>query len=50
MQGGLLIEREHQRIRSEDMGREVNQLCDGGREGGVPRVCRIQPQMLAPGL
>jgi hypothetical protein len=50
LQGGLLIEGEHQRIGSEGTGREVNQLGDRRREGGVPRVCGVQPQMLALGL
>jgi hypothetical protein len=50
LQGGLLIEGEHQLIRSEGTGIEVNQLGDGGREGGVARVLGVQPQMLAPGL
>jgi hypothetical protein len=50
LQGGLLIEGEHQLIRSEGTDREVNQLGDGSREGGVPRVFGVQPQMLAPGL
>ena len=50
LHGGLLIDGEHQLIRSEGAGIEVNQLGDGGIEGGVPRVFGVQPQMLTPGL
>jgi hypothetical protein len=50
LQGGLLVDREHQFIRSEGTGIEANQFGDGGIEGGVPRMFGVQPQMLAPGL
>jgi hypothetical protein len=50
LEGGLLIEGEHDLIGPEGTGIEVNQLGDGGREGGIPRVFGVQPQMLAPGL
>lgn len=50
LQGGLLIDGEHQLIRSEGTGIEVNQLGDGGIEGSIPWVLGVQPQMLAPGL
>jgi hypothetical protein len=48
--GGLLVASEHQCIRAEGTGIEANQFGDGGREGGVPRMCGGQPQRLAPGL
>ena len=50
LQGGFLIEGEHHLICPEGTGIEVNQLGDGGIEGGVPRVFGVPPQMMAPRL
>jgi hypothetical protein len=50
LEGGLLSDGEHQLIRLQGTGVEVNQLGDGRRESGVPRVLGVQPQMMAPGL
>jgi hypothetical protein len=49
-QGGLLVDSEHQFLRAEGTGIEAKPFGDGGREGGVPRMFGLQPQMLAPGL
>ena len=50
LQGGLLVDSEHQFLRSEGTGIEAHQVGDAGRAGGGPRRFGVQPQLLAPGL
>ena len=50
LEGGLLLEGEHQLIRLQGTGIAVHQLGDGSMQSGVPRVFGVRPQMMAPGL
>ncbi len=50
LQGGLLVDGEPQLSSLAGTGIEVNQVGDGGLEGGVPGAVGVQPQRLAPGL
>ena len=50
LQGSLLVHGEHQFIRMQRPGVEVNQLRHGVIKGGVPRLLGVEPHMLAPGL
>ena len=48
-QGGLLVHRHHQCIRTQRPCVEGHQFRHGGREGGIPRRFGRQPDMLPPG-
>jgi hypothetical protein len=48
-QGGLLVHRHHQCIRTPRPCVEGHQFRHGGREGGIPRRFGRQPDMLPPG-
>ena len=50
LQGGLLVHRQHQFIRTQRPCVEVNQFRHGGIEGGIPRLFGIKPDMLPPGF
>jgi hypothetical protein len=50
LQGGLLVQREHQLILTQRASIEVDECSDGRIEGRVPRWLRIEPALMAPGL
>lgn len=50
LQGGLLVHRQHQFIRTQRPRVEGNQLRHGDIEGGIPRLFGITPDMLPPGF
>lgn len=50
LQRGLLIHGEHQLIFTKRTRIEVDELGDRGREGSVPWLLGIEPDMLAPRL
>src|SRR6266487_3009301 len=49
-QGGLLLHRPPHLLRAERPCLEVDERRDGGRDGGIPRLCGREPDMMAPGF